>query len=47
MRNMIMDKKKKILVVDDEQYNQMAIVNILEVLGVQDIQMVIFKANHG
>ena len=37
MRNMIMDKKKKILVVDDEQYNQMAIVNILEVLGVQDI----------
>ena len=47
MRNCIREKKKKILVVDDEPFNQMAVINLLRVLGVQDIEIVVFKAING
>ena len=38
---------KKILVVDDEPYNQMAVINLLSVLGLQDIDIVVYKAING
>ena len=47
MRNCIREKKKKILVVDDEPFNQMAVINLLRVLGVQDIEIVVYKAING
>ena len=47
MRNCIREKKKKILVVDDEPFNQMAVINLLRVLGVQYIEIVVFKAING
>ena len=32
---------------DDEPYNQMAVINLLSVLGLQDIDIVVYKAING
>ena len=42
-----MDNKKKILIVDDEPYNQIAVQNILEIVGLQDSNNVISTAING
>ena len=42
-----MENKKRILIVDDEPYNQVAVENILEIIGLQDSNLVIKKAING
>ena len=42
-----MKKKKKILIVDDEQFNIIALTFIIESLGIKNVKELIVEANDG
>ena len=47
LRNQIRENQKQILIVDDEPYNQMAVKNIIEILGIKDVNNVVQTAING
>ena len=43
----IIDLRKRILIVDDEQFNRMSIKIVLKAAGVQDVEEICDTANNG